>query len=276
VSLIAEPLQYLFFQQALLATVFSLIALSLASPTVVANKESFFSHGISQSMVFGIAAVGGSAVLGLFGAVAAALLAAVSIHAFRKVSWLPRDASIAVVSTGLFSMGIIVANSFPSSSISINDVLYGNILGVSSVEIIVLAGLALVSIALFSTMGSRLLSVSQNSEVAMAQGLNVSLLQIIRLVALAIVIALTVPIVGALLVVAVLVLPALVGFTLSVRLPAALVTSISATVLSGIGALFVSYHLDTPTGPTIVITLITIWLTALTFGKLRSILRPTN
>lgn len=275
-NFLLEPFQYAFFIQAILATILALSALAMASPTVVANGQSFFSHGISQSMVFGIAAFGGTAVWGVVGAIAAALLAAGTIYLLSKIGWLPGDAGIAVVASGYFALGIILINTSETRDIKVNDILFGDILGISDNELIVLAILALVSVLLFGLAGNRFLLISQNSIAATARGVNVKYLELLRLVSLALATAVTVPIVGALLVVSAIVLPSLIGFALGRTLRQMVILSILAAAASGTIAVFVSYYADLPTGPTIIVSLIITWVLSLTVSRVRELSTATN
>jgi len=264
-----EALQYSFFIQALLAAILVMGAMSLASTTIVANQQSYLTQGISQAMVFGVAAAGGNTVYGLGGAISAALLAAYLIHSLRKRKWLPADATIAIISSLFFALGVLVISSTGSRDVQVSSILFGNILGVSQTELILLASLATASIAFFGAFGNKLVYAAQNSESATASGINVDRLGTARMTALALLTALSVPVVGVILVVAAAVLPAVIGFTLSPRIRIALLLGISSSIIAAIVGLFASYSANTPTGPTIIITLTALWGAALLASRFR-------
>lgn len=272
---LSDPLQYSFFVQALIASVLVMTAAGLSSFTIVSNNQSFFTQGISQAMVLGVAVGAGNFVGGLAGAFLAALATASVIVAIQnRLAWLPSDAVIAAISSLVFASGIVVLNAGSGRNTPVSSVLFGNVLGVSSFEIAILLIFALMSIGFFGFFGKRLQLIAQNRTVALAAGIKVRELEYARIIWLALLTAVAVPVVGVLLVVSATVIPALIGVTFTPRKNQAyLIAGLSAT-LSALLGLYASYFLDTPTGPTIALSLGALWvifaLTALTKGLIRT------
>lgn len=260
--------QYAFIWQALIAAVLTLSASALMSFTVVSHKQSFFTHGISQSMFLGVAVGAAFGIGGLIPGIASALVAAITIYAMQKIKWVPQDARIAVTASLFFALGIIVLNSSDSRSVSVSNILFGNILGVTGSEIIILAALALACFIFFGIFGSKLQFIAQNPKAAQAAGINVRNLEIVRIVAVATVAAVSIPVVGVVMIVAAAVLPALIGFTWSRHYKWSLAAALISALSSGILGIMVSYFLDIPTGPTIVVSMILIWFAALGLSAL--------
>lgn len=272
---LSEPLQYAFFVQALIASVLVMTAAGLSSFTVVSNNQSFFTQGISQAMVLGVAVGAGNFVGGLAGAFLAALATASAIVAIQnKLAWLPSDAVIAAISSLVFAAGIIVLNAGSGRNTPVSSVLFGNVLGVNSFEITILLFFALMSIGFFGFFGKKLQLIAQNRTVALAAGIKVRELEYARIIWLALLTAVAVPVVGVLLVVSATVIPALIGVTFTPRKNKAyLIAGLSAT-LSALLGLYASYFLDTPTGPTIALSLGAIWAIFALTASTKQLIKP--
>lgn len=271
--MILEIFQYSFIWQALLAAVLTLSAAALMSFTVVSHKQSFFTHGVSQSMFLGVAIGAFLGINGLMLGVLSAVLAAFAIYSLHRIRWIPQDASIAVVASLFFALGIIILNASDNRAVSVSNILFGNILGVTGVEIIVLAILAVSCFLFFGIFGGQLQFIAQNPTAAKAAGLHVRELEIFRVLALAVVAAVSIPVVGVVMVVAAAVIPALIGFAWSRHYRWSLLAALVAAAGSAVVGVLGSYLLNVPTGPSIVVTMVVIWGVVLLAKKLQPKLR---
>ncbi|NBS28553.1 MAG: metal ABC transporter permease [Actinobacteria bacterium] len=127
---------------------------------------SYIGHGLSHAVFGGAAA---SAVIGvnffigagIWGVVSGVLIARV---ARRRV--LGADAAIGVVTTASFALGLALMNRYGQASKSIEAVLFGSVLGVRFTDIVAVAAVALLSLAIIVVWYRRLLFSTLRSNVS--------------------------------------------------------------------------------------------------------------
>jgi manganese/iron transport system permease protein/iron/zinc/copper transport system permease protein len=163
------------------------------------------------------------------------------------------DAAIGVVTTASFALGLALMNRYGQASKSIEAVLFGSVLGVRAYDIVAVALVALLSLAVIVVWYRRLLFSTFDRDVAQVSGVNVGLVEAVLLALLSLTILVTMRVIGTLLISALLVIPA----------AAARMTTNSFTRLLWLSPLIgavtcfvgmnASYHLDTSASATIIL-----------------------
>lgn len=251
---VSDPLQLSFFVRALVAAVLVMAGGSVLGFGVLTRRYAYLGQGVSQSMLGGVAIGAGVGVGANVSAFVGAVTAAALIGLLGRVRGLGADAAVAVVASAALSVGVAVISADRSRAVNLNNLLFGNVLGVSWSEVALLA-VAVGAAAVFSvTNGRRLALASLAPAVAVAHGVNVRRLELARLVTLALVTAASVQVVGVTLVVAALVLPAATAAAITRTLGGAHVAAAAAGVTSGVAGLYLSYWYDIPSGPAVVLT----------------------
>jgi ABC-type Mn2+/Zn2+ transport system permease subunit len=265
---LTEPYQFGFFVRGLITAVLVLIGGAMLGFGVLTRRTAYFGQGVSQAMLAGVA-LGASFSLGsTVSAFAAALVAAALITLLARTGRIGTDAAIAVVSSALFSIGVVVISSDRSRAVNLTNLLFGNVLGVTWSELAVLA-VAVAGASCFSIYHGRQLALAAIApQVAAAHGVPVRRLELLRQLTLALVTAASVQVVGVTLVVAALVLPAAVGTVLTRTLGGAHVVAVTAACITGVAGLYVSYWFDLASGPAVVLTGTTLYLAALIVARL--------
>jgi ABC-type Mn2+/Zn2+ transport system permease subunit len=142
----------------------------------------------------------------------------------------------------------------------LEDLLFGNILGVSAHDLYVICVLAAVVLALVLVLFRPLIFTSFDPVVAQASGVRSGLIDQILLVMLALTIVVSLRAVGIVLVAALLVTPAATAGLFARRFVDMLCFSVLIGVTCAVGGLYASYYLQAASGATIVLA------TTLTFG----------
>ncbi len=127
----------------------------------------------------------------------------------------------------------------------------------------IIAGLVLLVLLIFY---KELLFTSYDATVAAASGIPVRFIYYLLPVLVAITTVASLKAVGIVLVLALLVTPAAAGNLLARRLPAIIATSVAVALLSTISGLYLSFYLDLPTGPSIVMVATGLFALALVFS----------
>lgn len=256
---LADPWEFEFMRRALLAGVFVAIAGSVVGAFVVVKGLAFLTDAVAHSSLAGAAvaflAGAGSAVISL-GAVAAAILTAVGVATLTRRAQVREDTAIGLLFAGLFGFGILLISRARNYALELNTFIVGNILAVSSDDLLVMGILAAVIVAVTVYFYPELLYTSYDPVMASASGIPVPVVQtgLLVLVSLAAVVAFR--LVGVVLVMAMLVAPAATAGLLVRRLPVMMALGAAIALASTIAGLYASYYWDVAAGPAIVMAAI--------------------
>ena len=166
----------------------------------------------------------------------------------------PSDTLLGLMAHTTLAAGLVTLSLVDNVRIDINGYLFGDLLAVDRQDLITMAIGAAIVLAVLSRMWRGLLAASVSEELAQVEGYPVARLRLLFMVMLAVVIAGAMKLVGVLLITALLIIPAAAArpFSKSPAQMAGLATIISMiSVALGLGF---SYQLDTPAGPSIVLT----------------------
>lgn len=224
-------LYYPFMRNAFVAGTLVAIMAGLLGFFMVARSQSFAAHSLTNT---GFAGATGAGMLGappVIGLFIASALAAVGIHTLGDRRARESDIAVGAVLTASLALGFLfVRLSASQYAGAVYDTLFGNTLGVSQRDILVIAGaLALVALALIAG-GRPLYFASLDPDVAEAKGVPTRALDLGFLVLLAVVVAVAVEITGVLLIFALLVTPAAIARRVTPRPARALALGVSLAV----------------------------------------------
>jgi zinc transport system permease protein len=138
--------------------------------------------------------------------------------------------------------------------------LFGSILTTRTSDVWVFLALALVIIATIWVLWPRLFAVANDEEYARAVGLPVLALNIVLAVLTATTVVVAMRVVGLLLISALMIVPNAAGQLLARSFTTGLRWAVAVGLVSAVGGVFVSYPLDTPSGGTIVVLAVLIYV----------------
>ena len=190
----------------------------------------------------------------LLGGLGGVVLAAGLVTIAGRDARIEADTATAVVVTGLFGLGALLALS-PGAPTRLEELLFGDPLGVDDSDLIAAAALAAIGGALLAALHRPLCAVAFDSPGAGAIGLRPSLVRFALVLLLAVAVAVAVQGLGSLLVLAVLVAPAVAVRRLSPGPGAALVAGAAVAVAAGAVGLIGSHHLGSAAGASVAIAL---------------------
>ncbi len=162
------------------------------------------------------------------------------------------DTVIAFTYTGSVALGVVMISRLRGSQ-ALEGALFGDILASSATDVAMMAALAVVTIGfiLYNLRPLTLAVVQEN--LARIEGYNTRRLNYAFVVLVALVIALLLRQLGALLISGLIVVPAAAARLSAWNFRSMLLLSALLGLIGAGGGVFLSYHLDTPTGPTIVL-----------------------
>ena len=267
---LTDPWQFEFMRRALLAGVFVAVAGSVVGAFVVLKGLAFLGDAVAHTSLAGAAvaflAGGGVAVISL-GAAVAAVLTAVGVSTLSRRTSRSFDIATGVFCVGLFALGVLLMSRTRNYALDLNSFLVGIILGVPTADLIVMGLITAFILVVVIYFYAELQFVAYDPEMAAASGVPVLLVQtaLLTLVALAAVVAFRM--VGVLLAMAMLVAPAATATLLVRRLPWIMALGTAIGIAAVVVGLYISFHFDVATGPSIA-------LTAVTFFAIAFVLSP--
>jgi zinc/manganese transport system permease protein len=217
---LGEVLEYHFMVNALLAGSIVAVMAGLVGWLMVLRRETFAGHTLSM-MAFpgasGAALVGVPAAWGYFLFCGAGALAIGRFSGAERASWSEQSASIGAVQALALGAGFLFLSLYGGVLGDLENLLFGNLLGVSDGEVLLLLAVAGATLAILGVLARPLLFASVDADVAGARGVPVRALSIAFLVLLGLAVGATAQITGVLLVFALLVTPAATAQVLTAR-----------------------------------------------------------
>ena len=266
-----EPFQLGFMVQALWVSAFVGTVCAVLSCYITLKGWSLMGDAVSHAVVPGVVVAYALGLPFSLGAFVFGFGATVAIGYVKAKTRLKEDAVIGVIFTGFFALGLVLATKIPSN-IDLFHILFGNVLGISTQDIIqtLIAGLLTLAIILLRRKDLLLFCFDPNH--AKAIGLNTQLMYYTLLSVLALTIVTALQTAGIILVVAMLVTPGATAYLLTDRFDRMLMISVASSVSSCLLGTYFSYHLDTSTGGCIVVMMTLFFIVAMLFGPKYGIL----
>ncbi len=271
IDALADPFQYAFMQRAFVAAVLAAVACAVVGTFVVLRGLAFMADAVAHSSLAGIATayvLGGSV---FWGALGWAIPASVAIAYISGRARIRLDTSVGIIYAGGFAVGIIIASSATNYTADLFSFLFGNVLGTSWYDVTLIGAVAGAILLAVVLLYKELLFSSYDATMAAAAGIPVRLMQYILPLMVGVTTVVALKTVGIVLVLALLVTPPATAGLLARRLPGIMAMSVVVGVTSTIAGLYLSFHLDLPSGPSIVVVATGLFLLALLLSPSRGL-----
>ena len=245
--------QYDFMRNAFFAILLIMPLFMLLGTLVVNNGMAFFSDALGHSAMTGVGigvilSVGNTnLVMVVFG-----ILFALLMNRIRHSRLSSTDTVIGVFSSCGIALGLVIL-SRGGGFAKYQSLLIGDILNISTTELISLAITLVVVALLWLFCFNRLHAVSINSSLARSKGIRVKLLDNLFVVVIAVVVMMAIRWVGLLIINAMLILPAAAARNVARSMRSYHVYALLFSLFSGITGLILSYYNAVATGPMIVL-----------------------
>ncbi len=232
---------------------------------------SLMGDALSHAVVPGVSI---AYILGLpfaLGAFVAGLLAAGTMAFIRAKSRIREDATIGIVFTAFFALGLVLISLFPAR-VDLKVILLGNILGISDPDIVQVIAISGVTMVVLALKWRDLMLFCFDANQARTLGLRAGALHVTLLALLAATAVAALQAVGACLVVAMLVTPGATAYLLTDRFGRMLWMAAGMGVATSLAGAYASYFFNGATGGCIVSLQTLVFLTAFLFAPKHGIL----
>lgn len=262
-----EPLTYPFMVRGLIAASVVGVICAVLGTYVVLRGMAFFGDALAHAILPGVAIAYLARWPLLVGALVAGLVTAFAIGSLQNR--VREDTAIGIVFSGAFALGVVLLSTVRTYTVDLTHFLFGNVLGVSPADLgltLGLGGLVLLVVAAFF---KEFLVLSFDPVLARTLRLPTTFLRYLLLVTLAVTVVASLQTVGVALVVAMLVTPPATAYLLTRRLLPMMALAAGFGLFAAVAGLYLSYYLNIPSGPAMVLVCTAVFLLVLPFSSRR-------
>ncbi len=253
-------LTYKFLQQALIAAILSGIVCGLIGTYVVTNRIVFLSGGITHASFGGLGAAWFWGINPIWGAAVFSIFSALGIEFLTEKTKLRIDSVIGMLWTVGMAVGILFIYLTPGYTPNLMSYLFGSILSVEIIDLKLLAGLSVVTILFFTLFLRPIQFISFDKEYIKTHRINVAIFRSTLLILVSLTIVFSIKVAGIILIMSLLTIPQTIAATLTSNYVRILILSVIFAILGSIAGLALSWHLNIPSGATIILVLFAIFV----------------
>ncbi|MFA6964694.1 metal ABC transporter permease [Bosea sp. (in: a-proteobacteria)] len=265
IDLLLEPFGYQYMVKAIWVSALVGGVCAFLSCFLMLKGWSLMGDALAHAIVPGVALAYMLKVPYAAGAFFSGLLAALAMALVRVRTQLREDAVIGIVFTTFFAAGLLIVSINPTS-VNVQSIVLGNILGISDEDVVQVAIIAAVSLVVLLARWRDLMLVFFDENQARAVGLSPMRLKILFFVLLSACTVAALQTVGAVLVIAMVITPGATAYLLSDRFGRLICIAITLGVVTSAAGAYASYFLDGSTGGLIVVFQTILFLLAFVFA----------
>ncbi|MYC30592.1 MAG: metal ABC transporter permease [Chloroflexi bacterium] len=267
IDFLLAPLEYHFMLRALVGAVLVGVMCPLVGAYVVTRNLAFIgdalAHAVLPGMVLGFM-VGISPTIA---AVPTGITVAMLVRVISRRAGLSADTTIGILFAATFALGLMMLSMSSTITIDVEDLLMGQILGISPASIYVsLAITGVVILGLF-VFHHWLLFTSFDPVGSQVIGRRTHVVDYVLLILLALVIVVGIQAAGVILVMAMLVIPAATAYLLVGRFASIMMTAAALGTAASVTGLYLSFHFNLPAGPAMTLVATGIFLLVAAFRR---------
>jgi zinc transport system permease protein len=256
-----------FFTRALVAGIGLALVTGPLGCFIVWRRMAYFGDTMAHSALLGVAL---SFLLDInltVGVFVVAALVSVALLLLQRRHALSTDALLGILSHSTLAIGLVLVAFMTWIRVDLMAFLFGDILAVSVGDIALIYGGGLGILLVLVVLWRPLLASTVNPDLAEAEGLRPELSRLVFMLLLASVIAIAMKLVGVLLITSLLIIPAATARRLSTTPEQMAIIAAVLGALAVTGGLFGSLRYDTPSGPSIVVAALCLFLVSIALPR---------
>lgn len=265
IELLLEPFGYQYMVRAIWVSALVGGVCAFLSCFLMLKGWSLMGDALAHAIVPGVALAYLLKVPYAAGAFFSGMLAALAMALVRLRTQLREDAVIGIVFTTFFAAGLLIVSINPTS-VNVQSIVLGNILGISDEDVVQVAIIAAVSLVVLVARWRDLMLVFFDENQARAVGLSPTRMKILFFVLLSACTVAALQTVGAVLVIAMVITPGATAYLLCDRFGRLICIAVALGVVTSAAGAYASYFLDGSTGGLIVVFQTILFLLAFVFA----------
>jgi manganese/iron transport system permease protein len=247
------PLNYPFMVRGLLASLVVGILCPVIGTYMILQGMAFFGDALAHTILPGVVAAFLLQWPLAVGALIVGVLSALGIGMLSERGELREDTAIGIVFAGSFALGIAMISTVRSYAVDLTHILFGNVLGISTVDLWTVAGLGLLILLVVLLLYKEFLVMSFDPTLAVVLRLPARMLRYLLLVLIAMTIVVSLQTVGIALMLAMLITPAAAAQLLTRRLHTMMLVAALIGAFSNVTGLYLSFYYNIASGPAMVL-----------------------
>lgn len=275
-AILAEMLAYTFIRRALIVGILVSLCSSLLGVSLVLKRYSMIGDGLSH-VGFGTLAVATAFGLSpLSVSIPVCVAVAFLLLRISENGNIKGDAAIALISTGSLAGGVVVISMTTGLNTDVCNFMFGSILAMRNEDVILSVVLCSVVLVLFVLFYDKIFAVTFDENFARATGTNTGLYNMVIAFLTAITIVLGMRMMGAMLISGLIIFPALTSMRVCKTFKSVTICSAAVSLFCFGTGVVGSYVYSSPTGASVVVVNIAMFLLFWTVGTLRKYSRPNK
>jgi manganese/iron transport system permease protein len=270
-SFLLEPWSYEFMRNAIAISLIIGVLCPVVGSYLIVQRMALLGDVVAHCVLPGLSV---SFFLGidiLWGAFTSGMIGSLLIAWIRSQSRVKVDAAMALIFSTFFALGVTLITKL-GNKVDLDSFLFGDILGITVQDIGQTLAIALVILCVIKLFYKELLFYTFDKVGAQAIGLPINAIYSGFMVMITLTIIASMKAVGVILVISLLVGPALAAYLLVKELHQMMILGAVMGVLASVGGVYLSYYLNLPSGPAIVLVSSSLVVLALLFSPSQGIL----
>ena len=257
---IIEMFSYEFMQKAFITGLLISLCASLIGVSLVLRKNSMIGDGLSHVGfgAFAVAAVLGFAPIEF--AIPIVMITSFFILKLNESSKVHGDSAIALISSSSLAIGTFIISITKGVNTDINNYLFGSILSVDNKDVIISIILSIAVILLYIFSYNKIFAITFDEKFAKVVGINTKIYNIIFAFLCSIIVVLGMRLMGSLLISSLIIFPTLSSMQIFKKFKSVVLSSTIISLTTFTLGLTLSYNFEAPTGATIVIVNLIIFI----------------
>ncbi len=220
---------------------------------VVWRKMAYFGDTLAHGALLGIALSFFIKLNPFYTLLGTCVVIALVLAFLQRAQSLASDTVLGILSHGALAAGLVCISFIQDARVDLMAFLFGDLLTITTTDIGIFLVVDILVLGVMAWLWKPLLLATIDEALARAEGVNTERIKLILLVLMAVVVAIAMRVVGVLLITALFIIPAAAARPLSRNPEPMVLIAIALGMVSVVVGLTASYFWDIPTGPSIVL-----------------------
>lgn len=270
INLVSEMMSYPFIVRAMIVGILVSLCSSLLGVSLVLKKYSMIGEGLSHVSFGAIAIAVALGVSPLKLSIPIVIIVAFLLLRIKESSKIKGDSAIALISSSSLAIGVISIAITTGMNTDVCNYMFGSILAMSKNDVYLSVVLSIVVIFLFTIYYNKIFAITFDENFTKSTGINVNFYNMMIAILTAITIVLGMRMMGAMLISSLIIFPSIISMKIFKSFKSVVMSSGIVSILSFCIGMTISYKFSAPTGASIVVVNIIIFILSIIVEKVKS------